>query len=126
MADDTYETGMATRKAVLGTAHVEAATARATDLDRDFQALITRYAWGSVWSREGLSKRDRSLMTIALLAALGHREELRMHLRASVNTGVTRGEITEALMQVALYAGLPAANSAFKEAREVLGDEVSE
>lgn len=126
MNDDPHDTGMDTRRAVLGETHVDAATARATGLDRDFQALITRYAWGSVWSRPGLSRRDRSLLTIALLAALGHRDELRMHLRATRNTGVTAEEVREALMQVAVYAGVPAANAAFRDARAVLEGEIND
>lgn len=123
MSDELFDSGMETRRAVLGDAHVDAAGQRATDLDRDFQALITRYAWGSIWSREGLSRRDRSLLTIAMLAALGHRDELRMHLRATRNTGVSIEEIREVLMQVAVYAGVPAANAAFKDARTVLEED---
>jgi len=123
MSEDSYERGLERRKAVLGADHVQRAGERATDLDRDFQAFITRYAWGSVWTRDGLSTRDRSLLTIALLAALGHRDELRLHLRATRNTGVTLDEIREALMHVAVYAGVPAANAAFGDARRVLEEE---
>ncbi len=112
MADELYETGRAVRTAVLGAAHVERATERATDFDRDFQAYITRTAWGSVWSRPGLDHKTRSMLTIAMLAALGHEQELALHLRATRNTGVTREEVREILLQVAVYAGVPAANSA--------------
>lgn len=120
MSDDRYDAGLNIRKAVLGEAHVQRASLRATDLDGAFQELITRYVWGSVWTREGLSKRDRSLITIAMLAALGHRDELRLHLAATRNTGVSLEEVREVLLQVAVYAGVPAANAAFQDARQVL------
>lgn len=121
MAETTrYERGMATRRAVLGNAHVDAATARKTPFDDDFQSFITEGAWGSVWSRPGLSKRERSMITIALLAALGHDEEVAMHVRASANTGCSPDDIKEALMHVAVYAGVPAANRAFRIAKEEL------
>ena len=115
-----FEQGMATRRSVLGNAHVDAATARKTPFDDDFQTFITEGAWGSVWSRPGLSKRERSMLTIALLAALGHDEEVAMHVRATVNTGCSPDDIKEALLHVAVYAGVPAANRAFKIAREEL------
>jgi 4-carboxymuconolactone decarboxylase len=117
---DRYATGMATRRAVLGDAHVDRASAAATAFDADFQRFITESAWGAIWSREGLSRRDRSLLTIALLAALGHEGELAMHIRASANTGATADEIRETLMQVAVYAGVPAANTAIRVAKETL------
>lgn len=117
-----YERGMATRRSVLGDTHVNGATARQTAFDADFQAFITEGAWGSVWSRPGLSKRERSLVTIALLAALGHEEELAMHVRATANTGCSPEDIKEALLHVAVYAGVPAANGAFKIAKEELGN----
>ncbi|UJW84205.1 4-carboxymuconolactone decarboxylase [Devosia sp. SL43] len=120
MADERFEMGMAARRSVLGDAHVDAATARMTEVDRDFQRFITEGAWGSVWSRPGLSKRERSIVTIALLAALGHDDEVAMHVRATVNTGCSQQDITEALMHVAVYAGVPAANRAFKITREEL------
>lgn len=121
MADTTrFEAGMATRRAVLGNAHVDAANARKTAFDEDFQSFITEGAWGSVWSRSGVSKRERSMMTIALLAALGHDEEVAMHVRATVNTGCSPDDIKEALLHVAVYAGVPAANRAFKIAKEEL------
>ncbi len=121
-AADTYEAGMAVRRAVLGGAHVDRAAAAVTDLDRDFQHFITRTAWGGVWTRPGLDRRTRSLLTITMLAALGHHEELRLHLNASRNTGASTGDITEALIQVAAYAGIPAANSAVRIAKEVLSN----
>ena len=115
-----FEQGMMTRRAVLGDAHVDTATARKTPFDEDFQSFITEGAWGSVWSRPGLSKRERSIVTIALLAALGHDEEVAMHVRATVNTGCTPDDIKEALLHVAVYAGVPAANRAFRIAKEEL------
>lgn len=121
MADSPiFERGMATRRAVLGESHVDNATARMTAFDDDFQTFITEGAWGSVWSRPGLTKRERSMVTIALLAALGHDEEVAMHVRATANTGTTADDIKEALLHVAVYAGVPAANRAFKIAKEEL------
>ena len=118
IADD-YESGMAVRKQVLGEAHVARAQANITDLDRDFQAFITRTAWGGIWTRPGLDRRTRSMLTIAMMASLGYEEELKLHLRASKNTGATPADIAEVLMQVAVYAGVPAANSAFGMAKEI-------
>jgi 3-oxoadipate enol-lactonase/4-carboxymuconolactone decarboxylase len=118
IADD-YESGMAVRKQVLGEAHVARAQANITDLDRDFQAFITRTAWGGIWTRPGLDRRTRSMLTIAMMASLGYEEELKLHLRASKNTGATPADIAEVLMQVAVYAGVPAANSAFRMAKEI-------
>ena len=109
---------MATRRAVLGDAHVDRAQANATAFDADFQAFITEGAWGSVWSRPGISRRERSMITIALLAALGHEEEVAMHVRASANTGASIDDVKEALLHVAVYAGVPAANRAFKVAKQ--------
>lgn len=120
MAETRFEQGMATRRFVLGNAHVDAANARKTPFDDDFQTFITEGAWGSVWSRPGLSKRERSMITIALLAALGHDEEVAMHVRATENTGCSLDDIKEALLHVAVYAGVPAANRAFKVAKEEL------
>lgn len=119
---DNYEAGMTVRKQVLGEAHVARAGKTITDLDRDFQAFITRSAWGSVWTRPGLDRRTRSLLTIAMMASLGHEEELKLHLRASKNTGATPADISEVLMQVAVYGGVPAANSAFRTAKEIFGE----
>ena len=118
--DDRYANGMAVRRSVLGDRHVDEATARITDLDADFQRFITETAWGSVWSRDGLTRRERSMLTLALLAALGHDEELAMHVRATANTGATPDDIMETLLQVAIYAGVPAANRAFKIAKHEL------
>lgn len=120
MADTAFDRGMAIRRAVLGDAHVDNATARKTEFDQDFQAFITEGAWGSVWSRPGLSKRERSLITLALLAGLGHEEEFAMHVRATVNTGATPDDIKEMLLHVAVYAGVPAANAAFRIAKQEL------
>ena len=117
---DRFEAGMQVRRAVLGDAHVDRAEAGKTDFDVDFQRFITEGAWGSVWSRPGLTRRERSLLTITLLAALGHDEELAMHLRATANTGATPDDIKEALLHVAVYAGVPAANRAIKIAKSVL------
>ncbi|MEO6396037.1 MAG: 4-carboxymuconolactone decarboxylase [Devosia sp.] len=112
-----FERGIATRRAVLGDTHVTGATAASTGFDADFQTFITEGAWGSVWSRPGLTPRERSLITIALLAAAGHDEELAMHVRATANTGASAADISEALLHVAVYAGVPAANRAFKVAK---------
>jgi 4-carboxymuconolactone decarboxylase len=111
---ELYKKGMATRRSVLGAAHVDRATAAMTEFDEPFQTFITEGAWGTVWSRPHLTKRERSLLTIALLAALGHDEEVAMHARASVNTGASPEDVREALLHVAVYAGVPAANRAFK------------
>ena len=117
--DKRYEEGMKVRKEVLGSEYVERAQARITELDADFQRFITETAWGSVWARPDLDRRTRSLVTIAILAALG-REELALHLRASQNIGVDPREISEVLLHVAVYAGVPAANSAFAIAKREL------
>jgi 4-carboxymuconolactone decarboxylase len=109
---------MATRRAVLGDAHVDRAAATSTEFDRPFQELITEAAWGHVWSRPALTKRERSIVTIALLAALGQDDEVAMHVRATANTGATREDICEALLHVAIYAGVPAANHAIKIAKQ--------
>ncbi|HSR72779.1 MAG TPA: 4-carboxymuconolactone decarboxylase [Kiloniellales bacterium] len=123
MSDDRYAAGMAVRRGVLGEAHVERAEARKSELDADFQRFITESAWGSVWSRPGLERRTRSLLTLALLAGLGHWEEFAMHLRASRNTGASPEEIREALFHVAIYAGLPAANRGFAILKQVFEEE---
>jgi 4-carboxymuconolactone decarboxylase len=119
-AKTRYEQGMAMRRRVLGEAHVNRAEAEKTSLDAPFQALITEAAWGHVWSRPQLTLRERSLITIALLAALGHDEEVAMHVRATANTGASPSDIMEALLHVALYAGVPAANRAVKIAKREL------
>lgn len=111
---DAYERGMAVRRAVLGDAHVDRVEAARTPLDEPFQRLITEGAWGSVWARDALSRRDRSLITLALLAAQGMDEEVAMHVRATARTGATREEVMEAMLHVAIYAGVPKANHAIK------------
>jgi 4-carboxymuconolactone decarboxylase len=111
---DHFKAGMATRRVVLGGAHVDRATAAMTEFDEPFQTFITEGAWGSVWSRPQLTHRERSLVTIALLAALGHDEEVALHTCATANTGATPEDVREALLHVAVYAGVPAANHAFK------------
>ena len=116
---ERYRQGMATRRAVLGDSHVDRAEAGSTDFDKPFQDLITEAAWGHVWSRPTLSKRERSIVTIALLAALGQDDEVAMHVRATVNTGASRDDVCEALLHVAIYAGVPAANHAIKIAKQV-------
>ena len=120
----TYEDGMKVRRAVLGDEYVDRATEAVTDLDADFQRWITETAWGGVWARPDLDLRTRSLLTIAILGALNH-DELELHLRAARNTGVTPDDIREALLHVAVYAGVPAANRAFKIAKDIYGDEGS-
>ena len=117
MTESRFDIGMKVRKEVLGSEYVERAFARSTDLDADFQRFITESAWGSVWARPDLDRRTRSLVTIAILAALD-REELAVHLRASRNTGVDPHEIAEVLLHVAVYAGVPAANAAFAVAKK--------
>jgi 4-carboxymuconolactone decarboxylase len=114
---------MKVRREVLGDAHVDRAEASRTEFDTDFQRFITEVAWGSVWAREGLDRRTRSLITISILAALGRTEELALHLRAGRNTGASPEDISEALLHVAVYAGIPAANTAFGIARKELAVE---
>jgi len=121
MSDELYDKGMRTRRSVLGDEHVNKAEAAKTEFDKDFQEYITNNAWGAVWSRPGLTKRERSLITIALLAALGHQEELAMHINATKNTGATVDDIKEVLLHTAVYAGVPVANKGFKIAKEVFG-----
>ncbi|MDB5823492.1 MAG: pcaC [Herminiimonas sp.] len=116
---ERHANGMAVRRAVLGDAHVDRAQAKRSALTTEFQDLITRYAWGEIWTRPGLPRHTRSLMTISMMVALNREEELKLHLRAASNNGVTRDEIKEALMQASIYCGVPAANSAFAMAQEV-------
>jgi len=113
--------GMQTRRAVLGNEHVDNAEKIKTDFDKDFQEYITNNAWGAIWSRPGLTKRERSLITIALLTALKHEEELAMHIRATKNTGATEDDVKEVLLHTAVYAGVPAVNSAMKIAKKIFG-----
>lgn len=119
---DRYEQGMRTRRRVLGDAHVDRSLARATELDAPFQRLITEAAWGHVWSSDALSLRERSMITLALLAGLGNHEEFELHLRATVRTGATAQDVAQVLQHVAIYAGVPRANSAMKIAKAVLAE----
>jgi 4-carboxymuconolactone decarboxylase len=118
-----YEAGMEVRRAVLGEAHVERSLQNRTELTTEFQDLITRYAWGEIWTRDGLPRHTRSLLTLAMMVALNRGEELALHLRAAKNNGVTRDEIKEVLMQTAIYCGVPAANSAFHLAQRIFSEE---
>ena len=117
---DRYDAGMVVRRAVLGDDHVDRAIAHTTDFTAEFQTLITEYAWGSIWTRPGLDRRARSLITLTALIARGHHEELAMHLRAARTNGLTDDEIKEALLQTAIYCGVPDANTAFRIAQETL------
>ena len=116
---ERYEKGMEVRRAVLGDEHVNRSLEDSSDFNREFQDLLTRYAWGEIWTRPGLPRPTRSLIVIATLVALNRPDELRMHIRAAFNNGVTRDDIKEVLLQSAVYCGLPAANSAFHAAEEV-------
>jgi 4-carboxymuconolactone decarboxylase len=120
---DSYERGMEVRRAVLGDEHVDRAISRTTDFTADFQDLITRYAWGEIWTRPGLDRRTRSCITLTALVAGGHEHELPLHIRAALRNGLTPEEIKEVLLQTAIYCGVPAANSAFAIAQEVLAGE---
>ena len=122
---DAHDRGMEVRRAVLGDEHVDRAIERTTPFTEDFQDLITRYAWGEIWSRPGLDRRTRSCITLMALIALGHRDELAMHVRAALRNGVTSDEIKEVILQSAVYCGVPAANSAFAIAQDVLAAEGS-
>lgn len=121
--EERYEAGMQVRRAVLGDAHVDRSLANRSDLTSEFQDFITRYAWGEIWTREGLPRHTRSLLTIAMMVALNRGEELALHLRSAKNNGVTRDEIKEVLMQTAVYCGVPAANSAFHLADRIFREE---
>ncbi len=120
--EQRYDNGMALRRAVLGDRHVDRAQANLNDFNAEFQQLITRYAWGEIWTRPGLPRHTRSLMTICMMVALNREEELKLHLRAASNNGVTREQIKEALLQAAIYCGVPAANSAFALAQRVFAE----
>ncbi|MBX6721997.1 MAG: 4-carboxymuconolactone decarboxylase [Dactylosporangium sp.] len=122
---DWDERGLAVRRAVLGDAHVDRAMERMDAFTEDFQRFITRYAWGEIWGRDGLDRRTRSCITLALLAALGHEAELALHVRAALRNGLTPDDIKEVLLQVAVYAGVPAANSAFAVAQRTLSEQES-
>jgi 4-carboxymuconolactone decarboxylase len=119
MDQDMHARGLKNRKEVLGEAHVERSFATADDFTRPFQDLITEYCWGAVWDRPGLPRKTRSLLNIAMLTALNREDEFKLHVRAAFRNGVTRDEIREVLLQTAIYCGVPAANAAFKQAREV-------
>jgi 4-carboxymuconolactone decarboxylase len=120
--EQRYANGMAVRRAVLGDQHVDRAQANLNDFNAEFQNLITRYAWGEIWTRPGLPRQTRSLMTICMMVALNREEELKMHLRAARNNGVSVDQIKEALLQTAIYCGLPAANAAFAIAQQVFAE----
>ena len=121
--DETaFDAGMRVRREVLGDEHVDRATANATELTEEFQDFITRYAWGGVWTRDGLDRRSRSIVTVTALVAGRHFDELEFHLRAALRNGLTKEEIVEVLLQAAVYCGVPAANSAFAVAARVLPD----
>ncbi|MBZ8134676.1 4-carboxymuconolactone decarboxylase [Afifella sp. IM 167] len=118
----TYDAGMKVRRAVLGEAHVERAEAAKNPFNREFQDLITRYAWGEIWTRPGLERKTRSAMVLTAMIALGHWEEFAMHVRAAKNNGLSDDEIKEVILQAAIYCGVPAANHAFKLAASVLDE----
>ena len=120
MSDDARERGMRTRREVLGDEHVDSAIERTSDFTKDFQDLITRYAWDEIWNRPGLDRRTRSAITLTALVAQGHFEELALHVQAALRNGLTQDEIKEVLLQSAIYCGVPAANRAFKVAQDVL------
>ena len=117
-----YAAGMTVRRAVLGDTHVDRSLQNLNEFNREFQDLITRYGWGEIWTRPGLSRHSRSLITLAMMVALNRADEFRLHVRAAFNNGVTPEEIKEVLLQTAIYCGLPAANSAFHAAQEILAE----
>jgi 4-carboxymuconolactone decarboxylase len=123
VSEDPGERGMEVRREVLGDEHVDRAVSRTSDFTRDFQDLITRYAWGEIWTRPGLDRRMRSAITLTALIARGHDEELALHVRAALRNGLTADEIKEVLLQSAIYCGVPAANTAFAIAQRVLEEE---
>lgn len=122
MSDSRHDDGMKIRRRVLGDAHVDRAEAAKTDFDQPFQEMITEGAWGTVWARDTISLRERSMLTIALLAATGNFEEIPMHIRATANTGATPDDVIEALLHVAVYAGVPKANHAIKLAKQTFAE----
>ncbi len=123
MSDELYETGMKIRRAVLGDEYVDRATRNVDDFNRDFQRLVAEYCWGATWGREGLSRKQRSLNNLCLLAALNRPNEFEVHVRGALRNGCTLDEIRETLIQVAVYAGIPAGVEAFRIARKVLAEE---
>lgn len=122
MDNEFYKKAMETRRSVLGDEYVDKAESTKTEFDKDFQEYLTNNAWGAVWSRPGLTKRERSLVTIAILAALGREEELALHIKATRNTGASQDDVKEALFHAAAYAGIPAANTAFKIAKKIFSE----
>jgi 4-carboxymuconolactone decarboxylase len=122
MTSDRFERGLAVRKAVLGDEYVEKALASADEFSQPMQELVTEYCWGAVWTREGLPRKTRSMLNLAMLSALNRSHELRGHVRGALNNGVTRAEICEVLLQVAVYCGMPAGMEAFRVAREVFAE----
>ncbi|MEP9347916.1 carboxymuconolactone decarboxylase family protein [Xanthobacter sp. KR7-225] len=123
MTDDLYEKGLKTRREVVGSAYVDKSLADMTEFTRPLQELVTRYCWGEVWNREGLSRRDRSIINLAAISALNRPHELKLHVRGALNNGMSEEEIREVLLQIAIYCGLPAALDAFRIAREVIEEE---
>jgi 4-carboxymuconolactone decarboxylase len=119
---DRYDEGMAVRRDVLGDSYVEQAKARITDFTEDFQRIVTEFAWGTIWTRPGLDRRSRSMITLTALIARGHHDELALHLRGALRNGLSREEIKEVLLQTAVYCGVPDANAAFRVAQRVLDE----
>jgi 4-carboxymuconolactone decarboxylase len=119
---DRYDDGMAVRREVLGDSYVEQAAARTTDFTREFQQIVTEFAWGTIWTRPGLDRRSRSMITLTALIARGHHEELALHLRGALRNGLSRDEIKEVLLQAAVYCGVPDANAAFRVAQRVFDE----
>jgi 4-carboxymuconolactone decarboxylase len=122
MTTDRYDDGMAVRREVLGDSYVDLASAKTTEFTRDFQQIVTEFAWGTVWTRPGLDRRSRSIVTLTALVARGHHEELALHLRGALRNGLTPDEIKEVLVQTAVYCGVPDANAAFRVAQRVLSE----
>ncbi|CAD0306531.1 4-carboxymuconolactone decarboxylase [Xanthomonas hortorum] len=124
--DERYQAGLHERRRVLGDAHVDRSLAARTEFTEEFQELITRYAWGTIWTRDGLPAHTRSLLTLAMMVALGHDEEFKLHVRAARNNGVTPDQIKEVLLQAAVYCGVPVANHAFALAKPILEEQAAE
>ena len=122
MSDELFETGLAIRREVLGPEYVDASLASADDFNRDFQRLVTEYCWGAAWGRGALTRRDRSLLNLVMLGALGRAEEFKLHIRGALRNGCTREEIRDALIQLTVYAGVPAGVEAFRHARAVFAE----
>jgi 4-carboxymuconolactone decarboxylase len=122
MSDTRYDQGLAVRREVLGDSYVEQAGAKTTDFTRDFQTIVTEFAWGTIWTRPGLDRRSRSMITLTALIARGHHEELSLHIRAGLRNGLSREEIKEVLLQAAVYCGVPDANAAFRIAQRVFDE----